>query len=84
MLEGEGEGEAREAKVAVEELRGRIRRVRVGVLREGDVGFVVVDDTVVGGGDREVSGSETEAMVNGFSLSFSHGFFVREGGGRPR
>lgn len=60
---------AREARRAVEERRGRIRRVRVGGSALG----------VVGSGEVV----EEEAIVKGLRRSFSQGL-VRDEGGRPR
>ena len=67
---------ARDLRRAVEERRGRMRRVSWAVLAEGVVGLVVVD--------VESSGSETEAMVKGLRRSFSQGFLRREVAGRAR
>lgn len=67
---------AREARRAVEERRGRIRRVRVGVLALPVVGSV---EAVV----ERVVEVEEEAMVKGLRRSFSQGR-VREVGGRLR
>ena len=63
--------------MAVEERRGRMRRVRCGVLAVAVVG--VVEAVVERVGDWE----ETEAMVKGLRRSFSHGL-RRVLGGRPR
>lgn len=62
---------AREARRAVEERRGRIRRVRVrvGVVGSGEAGVEMVE--------------EEEAMVKGLRRSFSQGL-VGEVGGRLR
>lgn len=63
---------AREARRAVEERRGRIRRARVGGLAAGVVGSVEM-----------VLRVEEEAMVKGLRRSFSQGR-VGEVGGRLR
>lgn len=72
---------AREARRAVEERRGRIRRVRVGGLALGVGGFgeAVVEMVEV----EAMVEVEEEAMVKGLRRSFSQGL-VREVGGRLR
>ena len=70
---------AGEARRAVEERRGRMRRVRVGVLALPEVGSVdAVAEIVSAGGNVD-----EEAMVNGFRRNFSHGL-VGVVGGRAR